>query len=276
LLLALAVAPASRATGELPAELRASAIQARPGSSLPADAAFVDEGGRPVTLAGYLAPGRPVFLVFAYHRCPMLCGLVLDGLGRSLRALPSRAGKDYTLLVVSFDPADTPELAASKRAELLAALAADERAAAGIHFLTGGEAAIAGLADSVGFRYRRQGPGEPYAHEAALFVVTPEGRLSRVLFGVDHAPRDLKLALAEARAGSIVATPLEHVLLFCFPYDARTGRYTLSVLGLVRVAGVATALAVLAFVLHALARERRARRTEKPTPGPEGPSVETA
>ncbi len=205
-----------------PPALREIGIDQRLGESLPLDAPFRDEGGRAVTLGDYFG-AKPVVLVLTYFECPMLCTLVLNGLTKSLKTMSFEPGKEFDVVAVSFDPRDTPELAARKKATYLGEYGR-AATASGWHFLTGDEAAIARVATAVGFRYRWVPEEKQFAHAAAVMVATPEGRLARYFYGIDYAPRDLRLGLVEA-ADHKIGSAVDALLLFCYHYDPATGKY---------------------------------------------------
>jgi protein SCO1/2 len=233
----------------LPPALQGVGIEQRLGASVPLDLALRDEQGRPVALSELLR-GRPVILALAYYRCPMLCQQVLGGVATSLRGLGLEAGRDYDVLTVSFDPRDTAErAAAAKRA--YAARAGRPGVEAAWHFLTAAAPEIERLTEAVGFGYRYDAQRDEFAHASGIMVLTPEGRLSRYLFGLEYPPRDVRLALVEAARGRI-GTPVDRLLLYCYRYDPAAGHYSLAVLKLVRLASLATlgALAVLILVLR--------------------------
>ena len=218
------------------------------GASLPLDLAFRDHSGRPVTLEGYFAPGRPVVLAQVYFDCTMLCSQVLAGISTSLRALSLKPGRDFELVVISFDPSETPEMAAEKRDAFLDHYG-DPEAAAGWHHLVGAQAAIDRLTEATGFRYTRDEEAGEWAHASGIIVATPEGVLSRYLYGIEYAPRDLKLALVEASDGA-VGSPVDQLLLYCFHYDPTTGRYGAAIMNLIRAAGLLTVAALAIFVFR--------------------------
>jgi protein SCO1/2 len=226
----------------------------RLGESIPLDAAFRDEEGRPVVLSQYLGQ-RPVVLALVYNECPMLCSLVLSGLTGALRAVSTDVGKDFDVLVVSFDPRDTPETARKKK-EMVVRRYKRAGSEAGFHFLTGAPEPIERLTQAVGFRYEHDAKLGQFAHPSGIVVLTPAGVIARYLFGSEFAPRDLGLAVAEASQGKVgsVATKL---LMLCYQYDPKTGTYSATAIGALRVGGVATFLALAAFVATSLARERR-------------------
>jgi protein SCO1/2 len=240
---------------EKPPLLRDVGYDQRLGEQVPLDLVFRDETGRPVALRS-LFRGRAVVLSLVYYQCPMLCTLTLNGLSSALSVLTFDVGKDFDVVTVSFEPKETPPLAAAKKKAHL------ERyrrpgAAGGWHFLTGDAAAIASLTGAVGFRYVWDAETRQYAHPAGLVVLTPEGRIARYMYGVEYAPRDLRLALVEASRRRI-GNPVDSVLLYCYQYDPARGRYAASVLRLVRLGGILTVLGLGAFVLASLRRERAA------------------
>ena len=219
---------------------------------------------------------RPVVLAFAYYDCPMLCTLVLNGLTSALNVISLEPGTDFELVTISFDPRDTPAAAAAKKASYL------ERykrpgAAAGWHFLTGGQASIDRVTQAAGFRYVWDADTRQFAHPTGIVVLTPDGRLARYLFGVEYGPRDLRFAIVEASAGK-VGTPVDSLLLYCYHYDPMTGRYGLIVMRALRVAGAATVLALGAFIVVMVRREKRRTRFESRIPNripnPESRSLE--
>jgi protein SCO1/2 len=224
------------------------------GDALPLDLAFRDESGRAVRLGDYFG-AKPVVLGLVYYRCPVLCTLVERGLASGLKPLELEPGREFEIVFVSIDPTDTPETAAERKAATLASYGR-EATADGWHFLSGDEASIRALAEAVGFRYAYDASTNQYAHAAGLAVATPEGRLSRYLFGLDYAPRDLKLSLVESSAGRI-GTPLDKLLLVCFEYDAAMGKYTAATLLILKAGATLTLAALVGFLLFALRRERR-------------------
>ncbi|MGH7429016.1 MAG: SCO family protein, partial [Candidatus Methylomirabilaceae bacterium] len=198
-------------------------------------------------------------LVPAYYHCRSLCPLALDGLVKSLRALSIGVGDQFAVVAVSIDPRDTPELAAAKKATYVQRYSRPA-VADGWHFLTGTEASIQGLARSIGLRYARDAESDQYAHASGILVLTPRGRISRYFYGIEYSPRDLRLALVEAshnRIGSLV----DQVLLRCYRYDPATGTYGLVIMNVVRLAGLATILALGSFIVAMVRREPRGQST---------------
>ncbi len=226
-------------------------------AQLPLDLNFRDESGRTVALGDYFG-SKPVIVTLVYFRCPMLCGEELKGLARSLRPLSLRVGEDFDIVTVSIDPTDTPDLAGAKKEKILEYYGRPE-AGKGWHFLTGEEPAIAALSKTVGFRYTYNAATEQYVHAAGLAIATPGGRLSRYFYGIDFPPKDLQFGLIESSQGKI-GSPIARLLLFCYHYDPTTGKYTLAVVGLLRVVGTATALGLAAYVVAMIRRDRRSAR----------------
>lgn len=224
------------------------------GAKLPLDIELRDETGRVVRLGEYFGR-RPVLLSLAYYDCPMLCGMALQGIASALRTLTLEAGKDFEVVTVSFDPRETPELARSRKATYLAAYGRPQSPEAW-HFLTGDEAQIRRVTGAVGFRYVWDGEQKQFAHATGLVLLTPDGRIARYLFGVEYAPKDLRLGLVEASEGRI-GTLADKLLLLCYQYDAHTGRYSAAALGSVRAGAILTVFGLGAFILIMARRERR-------------------
>lgn len=260
-LLVLATAPASAATEPAadvrPPALREVGIDQRLGESLPLDAPFHDDHGQAVTLGDFFGR-KPVVLVMTYFECPMLCTLALNGLGKTLKTMSFEPGKEFDVVAVSFDPRDTPETAAKKKAAYVADYGR-AGTADGWHFLTGEQAAIERVAKAIGFRYTWVPEEKQFAHAAAIMVATPDGRLARYFYGVEYAGRDLRLGLVEA-ADHTIGSAVDALLLFCYQYDPATGKYGAIALNLVRAGGVATVLALGAFMVVMFRREALAER----------------
>ena len=221
---------------------------------IPLDTTFRDESGATVRLGDYFGR-RPVVLVFAYYDCPMLCTQVIHGLSSALGVLSLLPGKDFEIVTVSFNPADTPATALSKKA-IYVERYKQPGAAAAWHFLTGDPPSIERLTKAAGFRYAWDEDTKQFAHPSGIVVVTPDGRLARYLFGIEYGPRDLRFAIVEASAGK-VGSIVDSLLLYCFHYDPTMGRYGLVVMRAIRLAGAATVLALAAFIYVMLRRERR-------------------
>jgi protein SCO1 len=223
------------------------------GAQVPLDLAFRDESGRPVRLAE-LMRGRPTILTLVYYECPMLCNEVLNSLLRSLNALSFDVGDQFDVITVSIDPGESPKLAAHKKALYL------ERynrkgAERGWHFLTGPQSSIDRLAKAVGFRYAYDAPSDQYAHAAGIMLLTPEGKIARYYFGISYPAKDLRLGLIEASDGK-VGSPIDQILLLCYHYDPKTGKYNLAIMRILQVLGCATAASLGTFMLVMLRRDR--------------------
>jgi protein SCO1/2 len=262
-LVALAIAPLSAqksrpapgmAAGTQVPALKEIGIDQHPNAKMPLDLEFNDERGSVVKLGDFFGP-RPVVLALVYYTCPMLCTQVLSGLAGSLQGVSYTVGKDYEVVVVSFDPGDTPSAASERKQTFLHRYiaAAD---GAHVHFLTGRQSSITALTTAVGFRYVWDQQTSQFAHPAAISVLTPDGRMSRYLYGVEFSPRDLQFAMVEASEGH-VGSIVDQALLFCYHYDPETGRYGFVIMNIVRAAGALTVLVMVGFILMSLRRERR-------------------
>jgi protein SCO1/2 len=237
------------------AALKDVRIDQKMDSPVPLDLPFVDEYGKDVTLAQYFTGSRPAVLALVYYECPMLCTQVLNGLFSSLEPLKLDAGRDFDIVVVSFDPGETPAMAMAKKTTYLKHYHRPT-AEAGVHFLTGRQPAIDKLADAVGFRYAYDEKIDQYAHPAAVTVLTPKGHVSKYLYGVEFAPMDFRFAMVSAGEGTI-GTAIDQALLYCFHYDPATGKYSVAIMSFVRLAGALTLLGIIGFILVHLRRERR-------------------
>ncbi len=236
-----------------PAALRDVAFDQELKRQVPLDLTFRDETGKPVRLANYFKE-KPVILNFVYFKCQDLCPLLLDGVVRSLRALSFEVGNQFDVLTVSFDPHDDPPLAAAKKTDLVEKYSRPG-AAAGWHFLTGDEPSIQKLTQAVGFRYTYDARTGEFGHATGIIILTPQGKTSRYFYGIEFSPRDVRLGLIEAAAGKI-GSPIDQLLLFCYHYDPTTGKYNLLVARVIQVAGAATVLALGAFIIVMLRRDR--------------------
>jgi protein SCO1/2 len=227
------------------------------GQTVPLDATFRDETGQVVTLGAYFGK-KPVVLNFAYFTCPMLCGLSMQGISASLKGMNLDAGRDFEVLTVSFDPHETAEMGRAKK-EAAIARYGRAGAAAGWHFLTGDETSIERLTRAAGFRYEWDAAAQQYAHATGIVVLTPEGQIARYLFGIEYVPRDLRLSLVEASQGKL-GTVVDQLLLLCYHYDPKAGRYGAIAIDAMRAGGALTVLALGAFVIVISRGERKTKR----------------
>ncbi len=253
ILLLVAAVPAW-AGPSLPPVLRSVGFDQRLDGQVPLDLPFRDEAGGAVRLGDYFDT-KPVILVLAYFKCPMLCTEVLNGLVRTMLDLPLDLGKDFRIVTVSFDPRETPELAAAKKKTYLERYG-HRGAEDGWHFLTGEEASIKRLTEAVGFRYTYDPRTDKFAHASGILVLTPTGRISRYFYDIRYSPRDLRLGLVEASAGRI-GSRVDQILLYCFHYDPVEGKYGPTIMTFVRLGGVLTLLAVGLFLAVLWRRERQ-------------------
>lgn len=212
-------------------------IEQKLNAAIPLDLVFRDEAGATVPLRAYFGQ-KPVLLVPVYFRCPMLCSQVLSGVVAGLRPLSIKPGRDFEVVAVSFDPKDTPQAAREKRDHFVHSYSS-RATTAGWHFLTGDQSSIAPLMQAIGFHYRYDAAHDMFIHASGVMVLTPEGHLARYLYGVDCEPKDLKLSLIEASHDRI-GSPVDQVLLFCYHYDPRSGKYGATVVNLLRGSAVLT------------------------------------
>ena len=222
-----------------PPGLKNVGIRQNLNQQIPPDLAFTDDLGRPVHLADYFGK-RPLILNLVYYNCPMLCGEVLSGLEHSLRMMKFDVGKEFDVITVSFDPNETPEMAAKKKSEFLKRYnrAGGEQ---GWHFLVGKPDAINTLTQVAGFDYQYDEKTKQFAHATAIMILTPQGKIAQYYYGVEYPPKDLRLGLVEAGAGKI-GNMVDQMLLYCYHYDPEQGKYSATILRVLRLAGIATML----------------------------------
>ena len=232
-------------------------IEQKLDTQLPLDLVFRDESGTQVKLGDYFQKGRPVVITLVYFSCPMLCNVVLEGLTTSIADIKMQPGKDYELLTISFDHRDTTALAAEKK-KLYSRRYGRKGADEGWHFLTTDEETVRKITGALGFRYAWDQKAQQFEHGTMTAVATPEGRVSRYLFGIDNPARDLRLAIVEASDGKI-GSPADQLLLLCYHYDPASGTYSRYAMNFVRVGGVATVAALAGFIFFL---SRRPRDTE--------------
>ncbi len=238
-----------------PAFLKKAGINQNLSQQLPLSDRFVDSSGTEVPLATYFQH-RPVVMALVYYKCRMLCPQVLSGLAKTLRQVEFTPGKDYDVVIASIDPADTPTDGAAEKVRFLESLGKPD-ATSSVHFLTGPEASITDLARATGFNYVRipgpDGKMDQFAHSSVIMIATPDGRMSKYLFGIDYQPRDVRLAVIEA-SNHHIGSLSDMILLYCCNYSPSAGKYTVSIL---RVMGLAAmgSLFMLVALLYALSRK---------------------
>ena len=246
--------PAAGASESLPSQLDEVGFDQRLGETVPLDLVFTDETGRQAELGSWFGE-RPVILALVYYDCPMLCPMILNGLTSALRPLKFDPGEEFEVLIVSFDHRETPELAAESKATFLD-LYDRPGTESGWHFLTGDEESIAALADTVGFQFSYMSDVDQFAHAAGIVALTPLGQVARYYYGVEYAPKDLRLGLIEA-ADNKIGNVVDQVLLYCFHYDPTTGTYTAVAMNIVRLGAAITVVLVALFLIIQFKRERR-------------------
>jgi protein SCO1/2 len=249
-------APAGTASNQLPPILNNVRYEQKLDSQIPLNLAFRDEGGSPVRLGDYFG-GKPVVLILAYYRCPMLCSQVLAGATHAFRQLPFRIGQQFNVLTVSFDPRETPALATASKQTYIASYG-QPQAAEGWHFLIGQQPEITALTQAVGFHYAWDAQSKQYAHATGIVVLTPSGKVAQYFYGIDYPAQDLRLALVQSsqeRIGSLA----DEVLLFCSHYDPNSGRYTALMGRVLQISGAFTLLILggVLFLLFYLDKKKR-------------------
>src|SRR5258706_9603887 len=256
---------AAPSTGQVsngsPKALKRAGIDQRLNEQIPLDAVFKDEQGHDVRL-GQFFHGKPVVLSLVYYTCPMLCNQVLNGMMGAFKQVSFNIGEQFEVITVSFDPRETPDLAAAKKSTYLKAYNRPG-AEAGWHFLTGDEASIKRLTEAAGFRYLWDEQTKQFAHASGIMVLTPEGKLARYFYGIDYPPRDLRLGLVEASQNKI-GTPVDALMLYCYHYDPATGKYGAIVMNIVRLAGGLSVVLIVGLLL--VLRKRGSRAAPRTAP----------
>lgn len=239
-----------------PGPLQDVGFDQRLGESVPLDAVFVDERGERVTLGDYFGE-RPVIMALVYYECPMLCTMVLNGLTSSLGVLEFDPGEEFEVVIVSFDSREGP---AEARAARSTHVGRYDRPGTeeGWHFLTGDEVSVERVTRSLGFRYAWVPESNQFAHAAGIVALTPEGQIARYFYGIEYAPRDVRLGLVEA-ADNQIGSLVDQVLLYCFHYDPVVGKYSAAAMNILRLAAAATVLALGSFLILQWRRDRRRR-----------------
>ncbi|QRO02451.1 SCO family protein [Archangium violaceum] len=240
------------AQSDTPPQVRGVDVEEHLGELVALESRFTDALGKPVQLRDVLPRTRPVLLTLVYYNCPLLCNLVINEQIRNMRELGLELGKDYEAVTVSIDPKDTPAQSLERRRRHLQSMGLPETAP--WHFLTGTEDNIRLLADAVGFKYSYDASTQQYVHPAVVMVLTPEGSISRYLYGTSFRVQDMKLALVEA-AGGRVGTSLDRVILTCFKYDTATRRYGFYIFGFLRIGSLMVFAALATMLAYYWRRE---------------------
>ncbi len=249
---------------DMPGPLKDVGFDQNLGKKLPLDAPFFDEQGREVRLGDYFGE-HPVILTFVYYDCPMLCSMVLDGVAKSLGVLSFDAGQEFDVVAISIDPEETPGMAAGVKQTTVKRYGRQETAD-GWHFLTGSEQSVRQVTDTVGFRYAYLPETGEFAHASGMIVATPDGTLAQYLYGLDFAPRHVQLALVEASSNQI-GSVVDQLLLYCFRYDPKLGKYTVMITRILRLAGVLFILGLALFLWIMRRRDLSAARQMAATLG---------
>lgn len=253
-------APSAKPEGEAPAILKRAGFDQKLNAQISTGLVFQNEAGTDVTLA-QLLNGKPAILCLAYYQCPMMCTYVLNGIADACKEIPLAMGTDYNVITASFEPQETHYFAARKKAAYVKGYALPGMDT-GWHFLTAPNGPAKTLADEVGFHYEWDKPTKQYAHSSGILVLTPEGRVSHYFYGIQYSPRDLRLALVDASKGAI-GSPVDQMLMWCFHYDASTGKYSVAIMNLIR-AGCLLTLTLLGLFFWSMSRRATPRPANSP------------
>ena len=249
---------------QLPTVLSKVQVTQHLNAQLPLDAAFVDDEGKPVTLAKYFDGKHPAVLTTVYYNCPMLCSEEMDGLTSALEMVHLVPGKDFQIVIISIDPTETPKLAAEKKAFYLRRYGHPETAA-GWHYLTGQAPAIDAVTKTVGFGYVRvPGPDgrlTQYAHASSIEIATPAGKLAQYYLGVEYSPKDVLLGLIDA-SGNHIGSPVANILTYCYHYDPQTDKHSLMVVRVVQLGGIVTVASLGGFIFLMFRRDTQLAREQ--------------
>ena len=240
---------------KIPLELKDVGVFEHLGEKIDLGLTFTEENGKDVALSSFFDGKRPVLLFLIYYNCPNLCHFLLDGVTQTLKNVHWTVGKEFDVVLVSIDPTETPKMSREKK-EFRVAQYERSESKAGWHFLTGKEEQIRALANQVGFGYSWDKDQKQYAHAAVFFVVTPEGKISRYLYGIQFKPLDLRLALLEAGEGKI-GNVVDKLLLFCYHYDPKTRKYAIFAKNLMSLAGAITVLLLIILFIFLVKRKRQ-------------------
>jgi len=251
--------PAGTPLDQTPAALEDVRVDERLGEKVPLDGiGIVDWEGKPFALRSAFDGRKPVVLALVYYDCPMLCGLILSGLADAMRKNGLELGRDYQAVTLSFDPNEKPAQAAERRRGYLQSLGRSDHDSRDWPFLVATAEASRAVADAVGFHYQYDEARREWAHVASIFVLTPDGRVSRYLYGIEYPPKDFRLSVVEASAGK-VGTSFDRFLLTCYRYDPASRKYEPYAWGFVRTGGALVLLALTGLIGALVWRERRAK-----------------
>ncbi len=252
----------ANANPNLPKNLENVGVKERLGEDITLSIPFVQEEGQPASLADYVVGKRPIVVMMGYFECPKLCSLILDGFSAAARAVTWTLGQEYDFVMVSIDPKEDSHIAAKKKDSYVRTYGR-ANADKGIHFLTGTQESIRQLADELGFRYHYDDRLKQFIHPAVLAVLSPEGRITRYLYGIEFRSKDLKLALLEGAKGR-VGTTIERLLLMCYQYDPNAGSYSVAIMNLLKIAAIGTIL-MIGFLIWFLRRQEPESLSKKKT-----------
>jgi protein SCO1/2 len=251
----------AKSAHEIPKELEDVGITENLGAKLDPSLAFTDDKGQAVTLGQYFTSGRPAIMAMIYYSCPNLCNYQLNGVVEVLKKMRGDAGKDYDVIAVSMDHTETSELAAAKKENYLKAMGRIG-SESGWHFLVGSDENVKKLSNQLGFRFKWNEGSQQFAHAAATYILTPEGMISRYLYGIEFSPQTLRMSLIEASDGRI-GSVVEQLALFCFQFDPTKNKYTLYAFNIMRIGAGLTVLFLLIFLMPAWMRERKRRTPQR-------------
>jgi protein SCO1 len=252
--------PGDTIPNQKPSILDQVGLDQRLNQQVPLDAAFLDEHGQAVQLKQYFG-AKPVILIMVYYQCPMLCTQVLNGFTGAMNGITRfNIGREFDVVTISIDPRDTPQDAAAAKKRYLTRYRRPE-AEQGWHFLVGQKDQIDAVARAVGFRYAWDPEVKQYAHASGIMLLTPDGRVSQYYYGIEYVPRDIQLGLIEASKGKI-GNVVDEVLLYCFHYDPRQGRYGAAIFNVLRVSALGTILVLGGFMLVMFRRDSHAARKD--------------
>jgi protein SCO1/2 len=258
--LALATAALLPAQYSRPVQTRGVGIDQKLNAPIPLDLLFRDETNQLVPLRTYFGD-KPVVISLVYFKCTSLCPMSIQETVTSLRRVALEPGRDYNVLVISFDPSDTPAAAAREKADFKSQFNR-KGYDAGFHFLTGDQQTITKFTSAVGWKYRWDEPSKQFIHAAGIMIATPEGKLSHYLFGIDYAPADLRMSLVDA-AKHKIGTPVDYILLFCCHYDAATGKYTLAIFKLIKLFGCLTIIGLALLITLLMRNDQKKKMSVK-------------